>query len=93
MTDADTQGKRAKTTLSALPATRDRLAAIATPNETVDDTLNRLLDVYQSVRVRLRTAYEARTAAAQADPAAWSAGARMADALAERAAARQAVRG
>ncbi|MEU0541138.1 hypothetical protein ABZ319_14825 [Nocardia sp. NPDC005978] len=89
----DAKDKRAKTTMSTLPATRQRLADFATSDETVDQTLNRLLDTVQSIKVRARTAWENRKAAAQADPQAWQAGALQADMLAARAATRQAGRG
>ncbi|MGV9410419.1 hypothetical protein ACWDOP_10940 [Nocardia sp. NPDC003693] len=89
----ENQDKRTKTTISTLPATRQRLAEFATSDETVDQTLNRLLDTVQSMKVRARTAWENRKAAAQADPDAWEAGARLADMLAARAATRQAGRG
>ncbi|MFJ4651541.1 hypothetical protein ACIP5Y_09750 [Nocardia sp. NPDC088792] len=92
MTVEEKDSKRAKTTLSALPATRERLAEFANRDETVDQTLNRLMDAVQSMRVRARNAYETRTAAAKADPRAWAAGAKLADMLADRAAARQAAK-
>ncbi len=51
------------------------------------------MDIAASVRTRARTAWETRKGAARANPAAWETGGRLADMLADRAAARQAARG
>ncbi|WP_162958401.1 hypothetical protein [Nocardia yunnanensis] len=93
MTAEDSDTKRSKTTLSTLASTRERFAGFAEPDETVDQTLNRLMDIAASVKTRARTAWEIRKAAAKADPAAWETGGRLADMLADRANARRAARG
>lgn len=82
-----------KTTITTRPATRDDLQTLAKPGESLDGVIQRLIGHYRSTQTRNRLAWEARTAAdqANADSMAWAN--RQADKLVERAVQRRAAQG
>ncbi|MBV9312161.1 MAG: hypothetical protein JO100_00175 [Pseudonocardia sp.] len=82
----------ASTTVKVSRETRDRLAAIAERGETMEATIVKLLDSYQSVRARKRQAWEARLTRANDNPGAVEWGEKQADHLAKLLDERQASR-